>query len=159
MRCDVIAEGIIAAAKELDINIPVVVRLQGTKVNEAKKLVSGATVLHDLVSRMRSNFLWVRAFTRLLILVFVSSLLTSLTKLLPRLSNCPRLSSWLEKPMSMSRLRPNRIHNLPRFFLCYNTEPRYNFCLKNKKNPQRWQWLCRKHPYLGRKGRKRMKAV
>jgi succinyl-CoA synthetase beta subunit len=40
MRCDVIAEGIIAAAKELDLNIPLVVRLKGTKVDEAKKLVS-----------------------------------------------------------------------------------------------------------------------
>lgn len=28
MRCDVIAEGIIAAAKELDLKIPIVVRLQ-----------------------------------------------------------------------------------------------------------------------------------
>ncbi|KAI8384918.1 ATP-grasp domain-containing protein [Radiomyces spectabilis] len=40
MRCDVIAEGIIAAAKDLDLNIPLVVRLQGTKVNEAKKLIA-----------------------------------------------------------------------------------------------------------------------
>ena len=39
MRCDIIAEGIIAAAKELDLKIPLVVRLQGTKVDEAKKLV------------------------------------------------------------------------------------------------------------------------
>lgn len=30
MRCDVIAEGIIAAARELELNIPIVVRLQGT---------------------------------------------------------------------------------------------------------------------------------
>ena len=29
MRCDVIAEGIIAAARELELNIPIVVRLQG----------------------------------------------------------------------------------------------------------------------------------
>ena len=29
MRCDIIAEGIIAAARELDLSIPVVVRLQG----------------------------------------------------------------------------------------------------------------------------------
>lgn len=29
MRCDIIAEGIIAAARELDLNIPVIVRLQG----------------------------------------------------------------------------------------------------------------------------------
>lgn len=39
MRCDIIAQGIIAAAKELDMKIPLVVRLQGTKVEEAKKLV------------------------------------------------------------------------------------------------------------------------
>eukprot|EP00127_Corallochytrium_limacisporum_P004703 Clim_evm57s172 gene=Clim_evmTU57s172 len=39
MRCDVIAQGIIAAAGKLDLTIPLVVRLQGTKVNEAKKLI------------------------------------------------------------------------------------------------------------------------
>ncbi|KAI9314407.1 hypothetical protein BX666DRAFT_1879475 [Dichotomocladium elegans] len=40
MRCDIIAQGIIAAAKELDLKIPLVVRLQGTKVEEAKKLIA-----------------------------------------------------------------------------------------------------------------------
>ncbi|ORY90864.1 putative succinate-CoA ligase [Leucosporidium creatinivorum] len=39
MRCDVIAEGIIMAAKELDMTIPLIVRLQGTKEAEAKKLI------------------------------------------------------------------------------------------------------------------------
>lgn len=39
MRCDVIAQGIIDAAKKLDMRVPVVVRLQGNKVDEAKKLV------------------------------------------------------------------------------------------------------------------------
>lgn len=39
MRCDIIAQGIIAAAKDLDLKIPLVVRLQGTNVDEAKKLV------------------------------------------------------------------------------------------------------------------------
>jgi len=29
MRCDIIAEGIIAAARELELSIPIVVRLQG----------------------------------------------------------------------------------------------------------------------------------
>ncbi|XP_058802822.1 uncharacterized protein LOC131670862 [Phymastichus coffea] len=42
MRCDVIAEGIIAATKELDLKIPVVVRLQGTNVDEAKALIATA---------------------------------------------------------------------------------------------------------------------
>lgn len=47
MRCDVIAEGIIAATKELNMKIPVVCRLQGTNVNEARKLIkdSGLRIL------------------------------------------------------------------------------------------------------------------
>ena len=40
MRCDVIAQGIINAARELDLKIPIVVRLQGTKVEDAKALIA-----------------------------------------------------------------------------------------------------------------------
>merc|ERR1711977_817717 len=39
MRCDVIAEGIIKATEELQLEIPLIVRLQGTKEQEAKKLI------------------------------------------------------------------------------------------------------------------------
>lgn len=39
MRCDVIAEGIILAAKELEMKIEIIVRLQGTKEKEAKELI------------------------------------------------------------------------------------------------------------------------
>jgi len=42
MRCDVIAEGIIAAAKELNLSTPIVVRLQGTNVDEAKVMIGSA---------------------------------------------------------------------------------------------------------------------
>merc|ERR1739844_572090 len=47
MRCDVIAEGIIAAAHELKLATPIVVRLQGTNVDEAKVLIatSGMKIL------------------------------------------------------------------------------------------------------------------
>merc|ERR1719242_1321262 len=47
MRCDVIAEGIIAAAKELNLGTPIVVRLQGTNVDEAKVMIgsSGMKIL------------------------------------------------------------------------------------------------------------------
>jgi len=47
MRCDVIAEGIIAAAKELKLVTPIVVRLQGTNVDEAKVMIgsSGLKIL------------------------------------------------------------------------------------------------------------------
>lgn len=39
VRCDLIAEGIIHAVKEVGVNVPVVVRLQGTNVNEGKQLL------------------------------------------------------------------------------------------------------------------------
>lgn len=42
MRCDVIAEGIIMAAKTLDLKIPIIVRLQGTRVEDAKALIASS---------------------------------------------------------------------------------------------------------------------
>jgi len=39
MRCDVIAQGIITAAKTINLRVPLVVRLQGNKVEEAKTLI------------------------------------------------------------------------------------------------------------------------
>ncbi|KZC10540.1 Succinyl-CoA ligase [ADP-forming] subunit beta, mitochondrial, partial [Dufourea novaeangliae] len=42
MRCDIIAEGIITASKDLNLSVPIVVRLQGTNVNEAKVLIRDA---------------------------------------------------------------------------------------------------------------------
>lgn len=39
MKCDVIANGIIAAAKSVDIKVPLVVRLEGTNVERGKKLL------------------------------------------------------------------------------------------------------------------------
>jgi succinyl-CoA synthetase beta subunit len=39
MRCDIIAEGVIAAAREMDIKVPLVVRLEGTNVDLGKKIL------------------------------------------------------------------------------------------------------------------------
>ncbi len=39
LRVDVLAEGVIAAAKELHIKVPIVLRLEGTKVDEGRKLL------------------------------------------------------------------------------------------------------------------------
>jgi len=44
MRCDIIAEGIIAAAKEVGISVPLVVRLQGTNVEQGRKMLAGANL-------------------------------------------------------------------------------------------------------------------
>jgi len=40
MRCDVVAAGIVNAAKEIGIQVPVVVRLEGTNVEEGKKILA-----------------------------------------------------------------------------------------------------------------------
>ena len=40
MRCDIIAEGIIAAAKEVNLGVPLVVRLEGTNVEEGKRILA-----------------------------------------------------------------------------------------------------------------------
>lgn len=42
MRCDVIAEGIVAAAKEVSLDVPLVVRLEGTNVELGKKILAGS---------------------------------------------------------------------------------------------------------------------
>lgn len=39
MDCAVLAEGVIAAAKELDISVPVIVRMEGTNVDEGRRLL------------------------------------------------------------------------------------------------------------------------
>ncbi|MCG8622998.1 MAG: ADP-forming succinate--CoA ligase subunit beta [Proteobacteria bacterium] len=47
MRCDVLAEGVIAAVKEVGLGVPLVVRLEGTRVKEGKALIadSGLNVI------------------------------------------------------------------------------------------------------------------
>tara|TARA_B100000674_G_scaffold36741_1_gene25769 strand:- start:987 stop:2153 length:1167 start_codon:yes stop_codon:yes gene_type:complete len=48
MRCDFIAEGIITAAKEIELGVPLIVRLAGTNVDLGKKLLSGSGL--DLIT-------------------------------------------------------------------------------------------------------------
>ena len=40
MKCDIIANGVVAAAKELGLKVPLVVRLEGTNVEEGKKILN-----------------------------------------------------------------------------------------------------------------------
>ena len=42
MKCDIIAEGIIAAAKEVNLSVPLVVRLEGTNVEQGKAILAGS---------------------------------------------------------------------------------------------------------------------
>ena len=47
MKCDVIAEGVVAAVKQVGLKVPLVVRLEGTNVEQGKRIVreSGLNVL------------------------------------------------------------------------------------------------------------------
>ena len=47
MKCDVIAAGVVAAAREVDLNVPLVVRLEGTNVELGKRILaeSGLTII------------------------------------------------------------------------------------------------------------------
>ena len=42
MRCDVIAEGVVAAVKEVGLKVPLVVRLEGTNVEEGKAIINNS---------------------------------------------------------------------------------------------------------------------
>jgi len=42
MRCDIIAEGIVAAAKDVNLSVPLVVRLEGTNVNQGKDILANS---------------------------------------------------------------------------------------------------------------------
>ena len=42
MRCDVIAEGVVQAAKDINLEVPLVVRLEGTKVDEGKAIINNS---------------------------------------------------------------------------------------------------------------------
>ncbi|WP_298470580.1 ADP-forming succinate--CoA ligase subunit beta [uncultured Erythrobacter sp.] len=42
MRCDTIAEGIVAAAKEVELDVPLVVRLEGTNVDKGKEILANS---------------------------------------------------------------------------------------------------------------------
>jgi succinyl-CoA synthetase beta subunit len=40
LRCDVLAEGVVAAAKKLNIAVPVIVRLEGTNVEQGRRILN-----------------------------------------------------------------------------------------------------------------------
>src|SRR3546814_19293702 len=62
VRCDMIAEGIIAAVKEVGLKIPVVVRLQGTNVEKGRELLANSGLARseehtsELQSLMRISY-------------------------------------------------------------------------------------------------------
>jgi succinyl-CoA synthetase beta subunit len=42
MRCDVVAEGVVSASKEVGVKVPVIVRLEGTNVEKGKEILANS---------------------------------------------------------------------------------------------------------------------
>ena len=53
MKCDVIAEGVVAAVKEVGLRVPLVVRLEGTNVEKGKEIIAEVQSQRDLGGRSR----------------------------------------------------------------------------------------------------------
>ena len=52
LRCDLLARGIVAAAKEVNINIPLIIRLQGTNVEEGKQILNSSGLKFSLADTL-----------------------------------------------------------------------------------------------------------
>jgi len=53
MRCDIVAEGVVAAAKELGVKVPVVVRLEGTNVEQGREILKHSGLAFQVADGMR----------------------------------------------------------------------------------------------------------
>jgi succinyl-CoA synthetase beta subunit len=64
MKCDVIAEGVIAAAEEVALNVPLVVRLEGTNVEQGRKLLEASGVALETAASLDEAAAKIVALTR-----------------------------------------------------------------------------------------------
>ena len=55
LRCDVLATGVVAAARELGITVPVVVRMEGTNVEQGKKILSESKLNFTIAEGMKDG--------------------------------------------------------------------------------------------------------
>ena len=53
VRCDRVAQGVIDAAKEMDIHVPIVVRLEGTNAKEAGELLAASGLNFEVAGSLK----------------------------------------------------------------------------------------------------------
>lgn len=53
LRCDVLAEGVVAAAKKLNVSVPVIVRLEGTNVEQGRKILNDSGLSFKTATDLR----------------------------------------------------------------------------------------------------------
>jgi succinyl-CoA synthetase beta subunit len=59
LRCDVLAEGVIAAARKLNIAVPVIVRLEGTNVEQGRRILNESGLNFHTASNLGEAAAWV----------------------------------------------------------------------------------------------------
>jgi len=52
LRCDILAEGLVSAARELDVKVPIVIRMEGTNVKEGKRMLQDSGLNFTTADRM-----------------------------------------------------------------------------------------------------------
>ena len=52
LRCDVLAGGVVSAAKKIDLKVPLVVRLEGTNVAEGRKILEESGLAFEVAASM-----------------------------------------------------------------------------------------------------------
>jgi succinyl-CoA synthetase beta subunit len=55
MKCDIIAEGVVAATKELGLNVPLVVRLEGTNVEKGREILNNSGLKITAATTMKDG--------------------------------------------------------------------------------------------------------
>jgi succinyl-CoA synthetase beta subunit len=53
LRCDVLATGVVAAARELNVQVPIVIRMEGTNVEQGKQILAGSGMNFTLADGMK----------------------------------------------------------------------------------------------------------
>jgi len=53
LRCDILAEGVVAAAKAVDVKLPVIVRLEGTNVDEGRRILNESGLAFNTAKDLR----------------------------------------------------------------------------------------------------------
>jgi succinyl-CoA synthetase beta subunit len=53
LRCDVLAAGVVAAARELNVQVPIVIRMEGTNVEQGKQILAGSGMNFTLADGMK----------------------------------------------------------------------------------------------------------
>lgn len=64
LRCDKLANGVVNAAKKLDVKLPIVIRMKGTNVDEGKKILAESGVKHEVEETMEAAAAKVASFVR-----------------------------------------------------------------------------------------------